>query len=553
MNLSIRLKLYGLGLLGVLASLTVSIAGVRGISEILSQIEEIDATTYAVRPHVEAAMFLDLSRNDLSKMLTATGNAQENAASELGEHCKLLGDRLASAIANARDPQIRAGFDSEKGVLDAYLLKISKITEGRQNLAQVGPLVGPLLQDYQDLRGAMDNNNDKLEAASKKSDLEARRVVRLAEVITLASCVLSWILISLIAVGTTRDIERRLAQIIHDLKQMASGDLTLQVRDSKKDELGEIAHWFGDTVEKLRTTVQHVAWSAESVASAVEKLASVRHHISENSDQTTLQANIASTATDQVTHNLQTVATGTEEMSASISDIAKNAADSARVAGEAVHVAQTTNRTMGQLGDSSSQIGQVIKVIASIAEQTNLLALNATIEAARAGEAGKGFAVVANEVKQLAKQTALATEDIGKRVEAIQTDSKNSVEAIAAVTSIINQINDISSSIATAVEEQSATTSEITRNISDGARSPGEIAKNISALAHASENTSQGARELQKATNELAGMSIELKNLVGQFKYGVDGNSGNGDGRIQQKVAVWGQSAMAPRPVTRRS
>ncbi len=546
MNLTIRLKLYGLGLLGMLASLTVGFAGVHGISKIVSQMEDINATTYAVRPHVEAAMFLDLSRNDLSKMLTLKGDAQDNASTELGEHCKLMGERLALAIANTRNPEIRKSFESEKKVADDYLLKISKISEGRQNLAQVGPLVGPLLQTYQDLRAGMDENNDKLEAASKKSDVAAQHVVQQAEAVILVACLLSWILIVLIAVGTTRDIQRRLANLIHNLKEMASGDLTLRVQDPKNDELGEIAHWFGDTVEKLRNTIQRVASSAESVASAVQRLAAVSHHMSENSEQTTLQANVASNATEQVTHNLQTVAAGTEEMGASIGEIAKNASEAARVAVQAVHVAQTTNGTISQLGDSSSQIGQVIKVIASIAEQTNLLALNATIEAARAGEAGKGFAVVANEVKELAKQTAMATEDIGKKVEAIQADSKKSVQAIGEVTAIINQINDISSTIATAVEEQSATTSEIARNISDGARGSGEIAKNITILAKTAENTSQGARELQKASEELASMSTELKDLVGQFTYEKKSDSNDKNAPIPQYMNAWEPDTVTP-------
>ncbi len=170
-------------------------------------------------------------------------------------------------------------------------------------------------------------------------------------------------------------------------------------------------------------------------------------------------------ATEQVNRNLQTVATGAEEMSATIKEIAKNASEAARVASEAVKSAATTNATVSKLGDSSVEIGQVIKVITSIAQQTNLLALNATIEAARAGEAGKGFAVVANEVKELAKQTAKATEDISQKINAIQGDTKSAVDAIGNISGIINQINDISNTIATAVEEQSATTNEMSRNV----------------------------------------------------------------------------------------
>jgi methyl-accepting chemotaxis protein len=547
MNLTIRLKLYSLGFLGVLASLTVGFAGLNGISKIVDQIENINATTYAVRPHIEATLFLDFTRADISRMLTANGEMQENANSELGEHGKLLSERIETAIAKTHDPQIRASFEAEKRSADDYLSKLAKISEGRKNPAQVMPLVGPLLLNYQDLRASLDKTNDQVEAAFKKSDAEAVRVVQTAKTIILATCVLFWILIALIAVGTTRDINRRLSNLIDHLKRMAAGDLTLHIPDSKKDELGEIAHWFGDSVEKLRSTIEQVAQSAASVTSAIEKLSSVSRHMSENSEQTSQQAKTAAATTGQVTHNLQTVATGTEEMNASISEIAKNASESARVAGEAVKVAQSTNDTISKLGDSSSQIGQVIKVITSIAEQTNLLALNATIEAARAGEAGKGFAVVANEVKELAKQTATATEDIGKRIDLIQADSQQSVQAIGTVATIINRINDISSTIATAVEEQSATTSEITRHISEGARGSGEISNIISALAQVSLETSQGARELQNATQELAGMSAELKNLVGQFKYQANRTSGGQQGKSPDAVSGWDYEGIAGR------
>jgi methyl-accepting chemotaxis protein len=179
-----------------------------------------------------------------------------------------------------------------------------------------------------------------------------------------------------------------------------------------------------------------------------------------------------------------------------------------------VHVAQATNQTVSKLGESSLEIGKVIKVITSIAQQTNLLALNATIEAARAGEAGKGFAVVANEVKELAKQTATATEDISRKIEAIQTDTKSAVGAIDQIGQIISQINDLQNTIASAVEEQTATTNEIARNASEAARGTDEIARNVTSVSQAARSTSEGAANTLNAAAELAKLAAELQQVV---------------------------------------
>ncbi len=268
-------------------------------------------------------------------------------------------------------------------------------------------------------------------------------------------------------------------------------------------------------VEPLRVTSEN----ATALASSSEELTAVSQQMAGNAEETATQANVVSAASEQVSRNVSSVASASEEMQASIREIAKNANESARVAKNAVTVAQSTNETVKKLGESSQEIGNVIKVITSIAQQTNLLALNATIEAARAGEAGKGFAVVANEVKELAKQTAKATEDIGRKIDAIQGDTKGAVVAIEEIGTIINQINDISNSIASAVEQQTATTNEIGRSVTEAAKGVGDIAKNIGGVAVAAKNTTQGANDTQKASQELSHMAAKLQMVIAKFTF----------------------------------
>jgi len=305
--------------------------------------------------------------------------------------------------------------------------------------------------------------------------------------------------------------------------------LVSPVYDADKNYLGAMVTWSIITEklaavkreikmkEDLQRVLAKVDENASAMAAAAEELSAVSTEMSANAEETASQAGVVSAASEQVSKNTETVATGIEEMSASIKEIAKNATEAAKVATSAVKVAENTNATISKLGESSIDIGKMVKVITSIAQQTNLLALNATIEAARAGEAGKGFAVVANEVKELAKETAKATEDISQKIETIQADTKGAVEAIGKISVVINQINDISNTIASAVEEQTATTNEISRNVAEASKGTAEIAQNITSVAQAAKSTTMGATDSQRAAAELARMAGELQTVVSVF------------------------------------
>jgi methyl-accepting chemotaxis protein len=300
---------------------------------------------------------------------------------------------------------------------------------------------------------------------------------------------------------------------------VSQGDLSQQIEADNAGEFKQLTDNTNQMISRLQSSIKQMADVATAVASSSEELTAVSKEMTENAKQTAEQATSASASAEQVNQNTMTVVTAVEEMDASIREIAKTVAEGAKVANEAVKTADRTNETIDKLGQSSIEIGKVIKVITSIAQQTNLLALNATIEAARAGDAGRGFAVVANEVKELAKQTANATEDISQRIEAIQTDTKGAMAAITQITDIINQINDLQSTIASAVEEQTATTNEIARNIAEAAQGTTDIAKSIGIVAVNAQTTTIGASNTSEAATELARMAVDLQKVVTQFKY----------------------------------
>jgi methyl-accepting chemotaxis protein len=339
---------------------------------------------------------------------------------------------------------------------------------------------------------------------------KARRVeVAIALVVLLVA----WLL-----VGLYRSATVPLHRMVAALGALATGDLTRSVPVETRDEIGQMAGALNHAIARVRDAVQAIGGSAGGLASSSGELSTVSGSLRTAAEEASAQAERVGAAAEQVSRNVDTVATGTEQMTASIAEIAKSASQAADVAAEAVIIAEQANQTVAKLGASSAEVGDVVKVITTIAEQTNLLALNATIEAARSGEAGRGFAVVADEVKELAQQTSTATGEIGTRIEAIQADTRAAVEAIGGIGQVIGRINDLQATIAAAVEEQTVTTNEISRTISEVAGDSRNIAVSITGVTGAAAQTTGDAATTQQTAEELARTTAELREIVARFR-----------------------------------
>ena len=321
------------------------------------------------------------------------------------------------------------------------------------------------------------------------------------------------------ALFVARGLSRPMRSNVETLQRVASGDLTARATVTGQDELAEMGTALNAALDRLSDAFQTIGEGVLELGQSSSDLSNIGSSLNASADETSRQAGVVAAASEQAGKNVQTVASGTEEMSVTIKEIAKNAAAAARVATSAVSSAQRTNELVAKLGESSTEIGNVLKVITTIAEQTNLLALNATIEAARAGEAGKGFAVVANEVKELAKETAKATEDITRKIAAIQSDTTSAISAIAEITQVIGEINDIQNTIASSVEEQAATTNEIGRNLHELAQASNEIAQNVTSVAAAAGSTADASTQTRNAAANLSELSRNLDTQMRQFTY----------------------------------
>ncbi len=473
------------------------------------------------------AIALDVQLNHLLLSSTLANKAEGQVLREQAlNNIEKLKESLRTTIKRVDEHIIRSKTRVEFNELiedfDIYLVAIEQIALLEKSAPSTAttmyfsekfqgfkPRISKNLQDFVDA---------KLESASLFHQ-EAEAAKQNAIIYTLVTITISILLSILIGIRFRQSIIDPLHKTKEALNDLAGSRLNTTIGGlDYAGVVGQIALSAQTLQHNLRGAIQEISNNALMISASSEELAVVSAQLNANAEETSSQANEVAQSSEIVSQNTQSVATSAEEFSTSIREISINAMEASRVANQAVTIANSTNQQMSKLSNSSIQIGEVVAVIADIAEQTNLLALNATIEAARAGELGKGFAVVANEVKELARSTAKATNEIGQSIDAIQADAKGAIESIAEITHIINKIDDISSIIATAVEEQAATVGEISRNISTSAGSSARITETVEAVAIASRGISSGSSEIQNSSAELARVAAKLKELVSKFE-----------------------------------
>ncbi|GAA2863642.1 methyl-accepting chemotaxis protein [Actinoplanes cyaneus] len=523
-DLSVKTRFLGVVMIAAVVAVVVSILSLRALQHADAIAQKIYRENLA-----SVAALGDLRASILQTRLTIANHAISQDKTTKAKYLRTLADNEQTAEAAFADYRA-SGPAVEPAAVDELYADFRTLAQTAQNELipaslrndidawqrirdeKIAPLMNEAMQDITNMTRTESGEAERIAGS-------ANAAYRSNLTTSIVMLVVGLLLALTMAVLTARGIVRSLNRVKAVCDSLAAGDLTRTTELTSADEPGQMGRALDTAVVSLRGTLTTISGSAGTLAGASQDLSTVSARLQSGAAEAAAKASAASHGSEQVNAGVQSIAAGAEQMSASITEIATNAGQAAQVAQQAMTVARRTTEQVAQLGTASAEIGDVVRLITTIAEQTNLLALNATIEAARAGELGKGFAVVAGEVKELAQQTARATDEITTRIAAIQSSSGTAAEAIGEITGVIQQISDYTTTIASAVEEQTATTAEMSRSVADTATTSGEVAATVSGVAEVADATAAGAHTTQEAAAGLASLSDDLTRLVSRFRH----------------------------------
>jgi methyl-accepting chemotaxis protein len=515
-RLPVRWKIQVATLTGALMAVVVGVTGVLATGALQDTRDaEVGQRAAAIAALQHAAVTAKAAANDERGFLL-TG--EQEFSDEIAERFATIDEDLSTAADLAVDDteraavaQVVAGIAAWKQIVDQEIALYPSDPEAATAMA------------LDQSRSARKTYEEQLDATSTaamdglQSGTDFSEQVGQARTLLVALLAVAVALALLVGWRLTRRVTRAIADQVAGLQAIAAGDLTHRVPVTSADEFATMATALNSTSTGLAAAIGTVASSSDRLSTASDELAATADGLADGSARSSAQVGVVAGAAQEVSRNVQAVAAGAEQMGQSIQEIARSTTEAAEVTHQASAFTRSTDEQVVRLGEASQQIGAVVKAITGIAEQTNLLALNATIEAARAGEAGKGFAVVAGEVKELAQETARATEDIAQRVDAIQAQTATAVDAIGQISAIIGQIGEHQSTIAAAVEQQSATTAEMTRGVAEAAGGTGQIAESISGVTDTADQVARAADQARRHAASVAERVEDLRGVVAQF------------------------------------
>ena len=506
MRYSINAKLSLL--VGVAMTALVAVGGVAWMStrQLGHIIEDMEIASHALRLQQDADMMHDAIRGDVLGLQLATDSERvKDIHEEMAEHVKTFRSNHQEISGLTLPTAIREKLESTKPVAAIYLeLAERLIVANRETVLASLPA---FQKAFSDLEAEMGAFTTVIEDTVQQSQDRNHDSQKWSKLLIIGSSLVGAIAVLIIARIITRSLLRPIQACVAASASLAKGDLTGRVTSTSSDEADDMAKALNTATAQMASSIGSIHGATGSLTTAVGELRSLSGGLRTAADDTASRLQAATGAAAEVDRTTQSVASALEEMAATIKEIAGQTSTAAQVAGEARNKADLSSATMAKLGHASAEIGSVLKTVSGIAEKTNLLALNATIEAASAGEAGRGFAVVATEVKELARQSAAATEDIGKRIAAIQEGAASAIATAKEIADTIRQISEIQQSIAAMVEEQSATTGDMTRSISqtaDAARGVTEHLHGVATSATITQGSATSSDDLARRIHELS-------------------------------------------------